>query len=327
MTEPGFTEPEREVLLTAAALAPSMHNTQPWHFRIGTTSVEVWLDRARALPAEDPHGRALHVSAGAALHNLRVAAHHLGYAASVIAAPDADQPDLAGRISIDATQSADATLAAQFPAVATRRTNRSPFADRSVPSADVDALVATAELEGAHLHVVTDSDDVDRLVSLAYDAERDDEVEATRLAERQAWVGGEREHEGIPSAALGPRSHDRRAPVRDLSARKEDRLRPKARFESHPMLLVLSTRRDHPADWVRAGSALQRVLLEATVRGLSTSFLNQALEHADLRWLVRDPLHGTGHPQMMLRLGYGGEVPATPRRPLHDFADETPPNA
>ena len=39
------------------------------------------------------------------------------------------------------------------------------------------------------------------------------------------------------------------------------------------------------------------------------------LEHDDLRFLVRSPLTGIGHSQMVLRLGYGDEVPATPRRP------------
>jgi nitroreductase len=314
-----FSEQESQVLLTAAAMAPSMHNTQPWRFAVAEHVVEVWLDRSRALPAEDPQGRALHVSAGAVLHNLRVASAHLGYAADVVALPDPAQPDLAGRVRVDVSSSPEPALGGQFGAIAARHTNRAPFAERAVPAGDIDVLVQAAESEGVHLQAVTDPDDVHRLLSLAYDAERDDAVEEARIKERQTWVGGDRDREGVPSSALGPRSHDRRAPVRDLAVSREDRLRPKARFESHPVLLVLSTRQDHPADWVVAGIGLQRVLLEATVRGLATSFMNQALEHPDLRWMVRDPLSGTGHPHMVLRVGYGEEVPATPRRPVEEF--------
>ena len=66
---------------------------------------------------------------------------------------------------------------------------------------------------------------------------------------------------------------------------------------------------------MRSGQALERLLLEATAAGVAASFLNQALEQDDLRFLVRSPLTGVGHSQMILRLGYGEEVPATPRRP------------
>ena len=64
------------------------------------------------------------------------------------------------------------------------------------------------------------------------------------------------------------------------------------------------------------------MLLEATASGLSVSFLNQPLEHPDLRWLVRSPLTGVGHTHMLLRIGYGEEVPLTPRRPLEQVRRE-----
>ncbi|MEO7980641.1 MAG: hypothetical protein ABI807_07100 [Sporichthyaceae bacterium] len=43
----------------------------------------------------------------------------------------------------------------------------------------------------------------------------------------------------------------------------------------HPAISVLSTAHDRPTDWVRAGQALERLLLEATRAGVSASFLNQ----------------------------------------------------
>jgi hypothetical protein len=79
---------------------------------------------------------------------------------------------------------------------------------------------------------------------------------------------------------------------------------------------VLSTTRDEPVDWLHAGQALERLLLLATAAGLAASFLNQPLEHDELRSLVRSPTSGVGHSQMILRLGYGDEVPPTPRRSL-----------
>ncbi|MGV9550393.1 GAF domain-containing protein [Streptomyces ardesiacus] len=67
-----------------------------------------------------------------------------------------------------------------------------------------------------------------------------------------------------------------------------------------------------------SGQALERVLLESTLAGLSTSLTSHPLEDRELRLLARDPRSGVGHVQMVLRLGYGPKGPATPRRPVAD---------
>lgn len=55
--------------------------------------------------------------------------------------------------------------------------------------------------------------------------------------------------------------------------------------------MMLFTDRDDPADWLRAGQALQRALLTATSLGVSASFLTQPLELADLAFRY-DPRYG-----------------------------------
>jgi hypothetical protein len=158
---------------------------------------------------------------------------------------------------------------------------------------------------------------VDRLLELLHAGDRADRADPARVAERQAWVGGPHRSEGVPVGSLGPRPAGRGAAFRDLG-HAVDTVRETAVFERTPTLAVLSTVQDHPVDWVRAGQALERILLEATLAGVSASFLNQPLEHHDLRWLVRSPLSGVGHTHMLLRLGYGRPVAATPRRPLEE---------
>ena len=73
---------------------------------------------------------------------------------------------------------------------------------------------------------------------------------------------------------------------------------------------------DEPADWVRAGRALERVLLLATAEGAAASFLNQALEVPGLRTEVRRLLGDFGEPQLLLRLGYAPQAGPALRRPL-----------
>src|SRR5215469_14435873 len=81
-----------EELLAAATAAPSMHNTQPWRFRVRQDAIELRADPDRMLPVADPAGRAVHIACGAALLNLRLAAWVADREPVVTLLPDPDQP-------------------------------------------------------------------------------------------------------------------------------------------------------------------------------------------------------------------------------------------
>ena len=55
-----------------AVRAPSLHNTQPWRFRLRDGGIEVPVDPDRRLPATDPSGWGARIACGAALFNLRL---------------------------------------------------------------------------------------------------------------------------------------------------------------------------------------------------------------------------------------------------------------
>jgi len=305
---------EVDVLLQAATRAPSLHNSQPWTFAVGLRHIEVYADAARQLESADPTGRSLLVSCGAAVLNLRVAAAHLMLRPRVRLLPDHADRTLVAVLELERTRQSPGELQRYFPALAARRTNRRPFEDRTIAAAVLASLVDAARAEGAVLHVFDAPDEVARIVDLLHDADLAERANARRLAERRQWVAKDSGDDGIPSSSLGPRPVEARTPYRDLGGLVTPR--DYARFEAAPTLAVLSTAADRALDWVRAGQALERVLLEATVAGLSASFMNQPLEQHDLRWQVRNPLTGIGHSHMILRLGYGESVPASPRRPL-----------
>ena len=89
---------------------------------------------------------------------------------------------------------------------------------------------------------------------------------------------------------------------------------------------MLSTARDEPADWLRAGQALQRVLLAATRHGVAASFLYQPMELHDMdgaqQWWPWPE-----HPQIILRLGYGPPAAQTPRRPIEEILERPGPDS
>jgi hypothetical protein len=81
-----------------------------------------------------------------------------------------------------------------------------------------------------------------------------------------------------------------------------------------PVLAVLGTDVDTAYDWLMAGQALARVLLYARSQGVWASFLNQPIEVPEVRLMLHNLLERVGFPQLLLRMGYGPEVPPTPRR-------------
>ncbi|MGV9697798.1 Acg family FMN-binding oxidoreductase [Streptomyces sp. NPDC003470] len=312
-------------LVADATAAPSMHNAQPWRFRFVADERLLLLhaDPERSMPRSDPGNRALHIGCGAALFNLRVSAVHASLVPRTRLLPDPNDPLLLAAVRL-----ADPTHAPQqkdlwrlYPAVPQRRTSRHPFSEEDIPEGVRLALEdAAAREEGVLLF--PGRWHTDTVLDLVHDAESRDLMHPETNEDLVRWtrLGSEADTatDGVPEYAFGPRKKDGKAPVRDFSGRRPVADRGSTAFERTPHLALLSTRGDGPADWLRAGQALERVLLEGTLAGLSTSLTSHPLEDRGLRLLARDPGSGVGHVQMVLRLGYGPKGPATPRRPVGD---------
>ncbi|MEV5276975.1 nitroreductase [Streptomyces sp. NPDC052811] len=306
-------------LVEDAITAPSMHNAQPWkfHHRSGTRTIELHGDRERTMPRTDPEGRALHLGCGAALFNLRVGAAKAGFEPVTRLLPSPGDPWHLADVELREAALPDDEMRSMYPALRRRHTSRFPFTDEEVPDAILDGLQAAALLEGARL-LVPDAWHVDVLLGLVQDAEHYEADDPAAREETERWTSlpdeGSRP-DGIPASAFGPRQSGASAPVRDFGGRRPDPDRVTARFERRPRIAILGTELDTPLDWLRAGQALQRVLLRATLDGVVTSMTSQPLEWPELRWTARDPVSAMGHVHMIMRLGYGPEGPATPRRP------------
>ncbi len=311
-----------EKLIAAAVAAPSLHNTQPWRYRLdpGTSTIEVRAATERALRHADPMGRALHVSVGAAVFNLRVAVAHFGWEPVVRLLPHPAEPDLLGSVRLAGPRPGGPGHGQDlYDAVWRRHSSRLPFSGRAIPADVLAGLVEAAAAEGADL-VVPGVNETRRILQLTAEAEWFTATDTDRQAENRTWAR-DGAPDGLPGAVLGPRDATGRLPVRDFSALRPAYAQPAAAFEPHPLIAVLSTRHDRRADWLRAGQALENVLLTGTTHRVRASLLHQALEWPDIRWALRDPRGGTGHVQMLIRLGYGPDGPACPRRPVLDVLD------
>lgn len=327
MSAPDLTEKAVRRLVADAVTAPSMHNAQPWKFAFHAGSGVITLhgDPERAMAHADPQHRALHLGCAAALFNLRVSAAQQGRGVRVLLLPDAADPWLLAAAEIDEADAGAAELAPLYPALLRRHSNRSPFSDEPVPAELLDGLCAAARWEGGRL-AVPGSWHVETLLDLMGDAERREEMSPEVRAETAAWTSGRRgtaeaRDDGVPVTAFGPRNAGGALAVRDFGRSRPVTQRSRAVFESRPQLALLGTGDDARDDWLRAGQALERVLLQATSDGLCTSMTSQPLEWPELRWAVRDPVSAMGYVHMVIRLGYGPEGGGAPRRPVSEVLE------
>jgi nitroreductase len=314
----GAGTPGREMTacLQAAIAAPSIHNSQPWLFRPHGIAVDVLVDLSRHLTATDPDRREMYVSVGAAVLNLRLAVLARGRQPVVRLLPDPDRPDLAATVSVGPAVAVTPDVRELADAIPRRQTNRRPFGSTPIPSRILEKLMAAARGEGASL-VVLDRATRTAVLGLTRSAEHQQRADLSYREELAEWTTpGHHRGDGVPPAAFGPRPELTALPLRDFDlAHATDRR--VARFETDPTIAVLYTAGDGMRDWLGAGQALERVLLTATVYGLASTPMTQAIEVPRLRQLLDAP-EELSTVQSIVRLGYAGRGPQTPRRPLAD---------
>ncbi|HTP16411.1 MAG TPA: hypothetical protein VMK13_11305 [Streptosporangiaceae bacterium] len=307
-------------LLSAAGAAPSIHNTQPWKFRLAGDVIELRGDPERMLWVADPKGRALHLSCGAALFNLRLAIRTLGAKPLVWPLPDPQgEPTLLACVQLAGGRSATPQECEMFDAIRQRHSSRAPFSAHPVPESVQVCLEQEAGFEFAVLRMLN-ARDAALVLELAAAADKKLAADFDHRVELAKWVATSGD-DGIPGSALGFRPDREPGPVRDFGYASPALERPAARFEPLPQIAVLSTARDEPGDWLRAGQALQRVLLTATRHGVATSLLYQPIEVRDMEPADDGWWPWPECPQIVIRFGYGPPGAPTPRRQVADMLE------
>jgi nitroreductase len=316
----------RELLtrcVRAATLAPSLHNSQPWWFRVDGDTVEVHADPSRRLEVLDPSGREMTISVGAAVFTLRAAIRGAGRTSDYDVFPDRDLPNLVARVRLGIPSPPSAAARALAETIALRHTNRRPFRAAVVPADDIERMREAAAFENAHLTVAGAASRT-IIVGLGKAAERRLRTSSGYRAELGRWTRptpGRRD--GVPATAIGPWDALERMPVRDFGLVNAPAVNRSEPFEAYPTIVILTTGGDRPHDWVAAGQALQRVLLVATRAHLATTPISQPVEVPAIREMLAGP-GSAPYAQMIIRVGYGEPAPATPRRPLAEILRESP---
>ena len=331
-----LTADEITAVIETAARAPSVHNTQPWRFRVTGNVIELHADPHRLLRQIDPIGRELMISCGAALFGVRLGFRQHARVPAVQLSPDAAQPWLLARVWPAEHAAVNAIEAELLAAVPHRHTHRGSFAPGEVSPRLLAALAVDAAAEGAELKFIDSSAVVGELATLVDKAAADQSVSAAISAETRRWFrpAGSDAHDGVPeratfeSMAARQRFRQRKFGASDYAHAAQpdgggtggiDTRGVDTAAEPPTVTAILVTAGDTGDDWLNAGQALNRLLLRAATRWVFGSLQSQPLESPRYRAEVRDLLELNGHPHMLLQFGRSNSALATPRRRHVEF--------
>jgi hypothetical protein len=313
-----------------ATLAPSVHNTQPWRLHLRPGELRLQVDRGRQLTILDPTSRQMTISCGCALMNARVslAADDMGVA--VTRFPEPAQKDLLAVLTVlEGRTTEERELADLDKVLELRQTNRRRFSDDEVPEPVLESLEKAAAAEGAELFVVRRPEHRVTVAALSQHADAIENLNPAYRAELRAWTTDDpTRRDGVPGTAVphvNGGSGDE-VPIRDFDTRGSGGLPTDTHSSRQQCLVLLGTTGDTPPDWLRAGEALERVLLEITRQGFVATPLTQVTEVPSARAQLRSELGLVMYPHVLLRIGHAAMTPGSRRRRLVDVLVEEVPD-
>lgn len=317
-------------LIGAAILAPSHMNSQPWRFEVDTSELRLMLDAQRTLPLDDPDQRFAHMSLGAALENMLIAARAWGHHPSVRYLPWGTTPRAGASLAAAsvAWQAMDRPRdRLLFSALTERRSNARSFDGRAITIPNRSQLLAQVG-EEVRVHWLEDRSDVEAVADLAHDAVKEVMADRAAQAERRGWLRGSDDESRKRGDGTTPERLGLGGPAAWISGRS---MSPKSRFygfgasslakntrdlvESAGALALLTLTSRHDAGWIVGGQAYERFALRCTTLGIAQQPLSAPIASTRTRAILARRFQAEGEePLLLIRLGHAKPPSPTPRR-------------
>lgn len=320
--ENGKTESKLKFLVRYAILAPSGHNTQPWKFKIGKNSLEVWADRERRRKSIDPDDRELFISLGCAIANLEIAAKYFGLMFEKKYADGKSNLAATFKFTEGKINSDGQNL---FKELTERRVNREKYDEKIIPPEVIEKLEEECGGHGrAKMLLVNQKKTKGELANLVEKSDRVWFKSKELVDEMEYWLRDDLSFSknGLPTGVLNLYKLAIEVKYligRDTQSVDERAKRDKKLVEKAAAIAVIWTKNDTKEEWVEAGELYEKMALMFSGGKIQNAFFNTVIELKTQRSKLEKMLGIKGRAQLMLRLGYGKKnVRHSPRREVEE---------
>ena len=331
----GSYDDPRKNALSYAILAPNPHNRQPWIVELGAEDdLTLYFDTDKQLPHTDPFDRQLTIGLGCFLEMLRMAAAAQGYGAEVTLFPEGEDAE-----GLDGRPIAHVRLFPESPVVdplfahvMARRSNKEPYdTSRPVPAEALERILAvgrTTTLGGsiAEADIAFWRQLTTEALVIEIETPRTyiESVELMRIGKAEVNANPDGiDFSGAMFETLSLVGVMTRESLSDTSSMtyREGLKAVVQNSETAMGHLWLVTPGNTRRDQIAAGADWLRANLACTAEGLSFQPLSQALQEYEEMAQIYATTHQRlapdgGTVQMLSRIGYGPDVPVSPRWPI-----------
>ena len=320
LSKPGDGDP-MQALVHAATLAASSHNTQPWRFRVDTSTVTIAPDFSRRCPVVDPDDSHLFKSLGCAAENLAAAAPAYGFIPDIGIESD-------GRVTVRLTKTATQAGATALKAICERQCTKLPYDGSTLAPADSSALEAAGKGEGVRVLLIDDAKLKATVLDYVNEGNRTQISDPAFRRELIHWIRfNDTAAIGTGDGLGGRPSGQPQLPTWLAKPLMGFVLTPKSQIakdtenlRSSAGIAVFVGARDDTRTWIEIGRSYERFALAATERGIRNAFINQPIEVRRLRPQLHAALglEPNAFAHLMVRYGRGPLAPFSLRRPFKD---------
>ena len=312
-----------KILLAYGALAPSSHNSQPWLFRVGEKYIEIYADPKRRLVEADKEGRMLFVALGCLITNLKIAADSFGLSHSLTYFVSSGS-NLVARMNFLGEK--NKTNENYLRAISERRSNRNKYKNRPIPEDLLGALKDLNHDEGLKIDFVVEPELKSQIAGISSRAMGKIMSHSPFRQELAHWLRTNitRKKDGMPGSGHGmPLIVSFVAPhiLRHVDVSKVEAKKERKRIMNFPAVGVISSKGNHPQQWLKVGELLEMILLAAQSNSIDSAIRVASIEDQIARNELKQALglHDF-EPQILFGLGYAEKpAPHSPRRRIENY--------
>ncbi|MGI9028273.1 MAG: Acg family FMN-binding oxidoreductase [Candidatus Saccharimonadales bacterium] len=303
-----------------AVLAPSGHNTQPWHFGHRGQTLLLKANAGRHLPHSGTAAAEPHISLGCCLETLCLAAKGFGYELLV---DYGFSKDVVAAINLGKKVVAEPSL---LTAITSRTSNRNPYEPKPLASALLKAVTA-GDFTGVSALAITRKEDISFLADQTKHATHIIMTEQEFRSELSKWVRSNvsKQYDGMPGFAQGmptPPSLIAKHIIKHVDISKSQAKKDADRIVNSPALILINAEKPGDAEFLNAGRLYARICVRAQQAGIATSGVGAAVIDPTTRQVVQAHFGLSSRPIAIIRLGLASKhARHTPRWPLHKVID------